>query len=151
MKNFTEATGSMETPFLRTPLGEIKLIIGETVLPLTEEDLLIIKESLSLRVKINLGGICEACRYLPLDYNKHYNSHSWNDWRMVVDIIRQLVSQFTIENVDGWYSGLSVHSPHISPTTTRAYELSESLHNLTSGGVDDPPPTCAILDEANNS
>lgn len=141
----------METPFRRTPPGEIKLIVGETVLPLTEKDLLIINESLSLRVRLNLGGICEACRYLPLDYNKHYNSHSWNDWGMVVDIIRQLVSQFTIENVDGWHSSLSVHSPHISPTTTRASELSESLHNLITGRVDDSPPTCAILDEANNS
>ena len=138
----------METPPRIEPSGNKKF-----QLTLTEDDLSIIMRALDIKFRLNMGSIDDALRELPLDYDRYYNTKSWTDWNLTVDIIRQLISQFTIDNVDGWHDVLSVDGSEVKPECLRAYEMVKSIRDvLVSGPITSPlPQPCAIVDESTSN
>lgn len=144
----------METQPRTEPSGHRKFQLN-----LTEDELSIILRALDIKFRLNMGSIDDALRELPLDYDKYYNTESWKDWNLTIGIIRQLTSQFTIGNVDGWHETLAVDGSGVKPECLQAYEMAKAIRDvLVSGSTTSSrvvelttPSRCAIVDESTSN
>ena len=145
----------METPPRIEPYGNKKFQLN-----LNEDELYIIMTALDIKFRLNMGSIDDALRQLPIDYDKYYNTESWTDWNLTIDIIRQLISQFTIDNVDGWHDVLSVEGSEVRPECLQAYEMARAIRDVLVSGpttssrvveLTTLPQPCAIVDESTSN
>ena len=127
-------------------------------LTLDESDLYLIMQALNLKITLNVGQTANAFSELPIDYEKYYKVPYWNDWNLTKEVIRQLISDFTIENVDGYHRSLSVEGPEVSSACKRCYKLYSMIKQainedfLIKGVITHATPSpCATLDESTSN
>lgn len=124
-----------------------------------EDDLRLLKEAIEIKMRLNIGQINDAFNELPIEHNKLYSTDRFKDWTLTIGIIRQLISQFTKSNVDGWTSSLSIFGDEVKPSCRRSYHLYEKFRKALGriGEETDliecltPGDHPAIVDEATNS
>ena len=101
---------------------------GQVELALSPDDIRLIMSALHIKSMLNMGQTSYSFLELPIDYNTHYNTN-WQDWLLTVDVIRQLLAQFMIDNAND-HTFLSPEDPRVNPKCRRGIELTESLGDL---------------------
>lgn len=91
---------------------------------LTERQLHILRYAADLMSRLGIGQWREVLGYLPISKDIDYNSYHRD-----IDFIGNILSSYTIGNVDGWRSNLGICNPDVREESRIAFDMVQVMRN----------------------
>lgn len=101
-------------------------------LEITEEQAKVLRTACEVLARLGIGQFRDALAYLPLDQELR-TADDVLDWHADLDLIGDILERYTIGNVNGWNSSLSIASPLVKPEAKIAWDLFQVLRLRLAG------------------
>lgn len=102
-------------------------------LRLTEAQAKVLCTACEVLARLGIGQFRDALAHLPLDQEPIRTADDVLDWHADLDLIGDILERYTIGNVNGWNSSLSIASPLVKPEAKIAWDLFQVLRLRLAG------------------
>lgn len=99
----------------------------EYKLTLTEEQMKILSVATDVFARLGIGQFQCALEYLPIK-----NGLLNETWHKDMEQIRDIISKYTIDHVDGYRSSLGIHSKKVKDIFKNSYDLHQVIRHKLS-------------------